>query len=128
MKGHKAAIACMGLQVKITWTCCNELNDILWHFIVRIFSVSIRHTLCFVELHFCCSRPVCFFMHFIFLFVRLCIWSVSWWSVYLNCFPCTCTSSRHAYFLCTWMAISAGLPITIIYIKFEINFTLFFPL
>ena len=51
--------------------------------------------------------------------------SVFWWSVYLSYSLCTRTSSRHAYFLCTWMAISAALPITIIYIKFEINFTLF---
>lgn len=31
-----------------------------------------------------------------------------------------------AYFLWRWMAISATLPITAIYIKFKINFTLFF--
>lgn len=51
--------------------------------------------------------------------------SVRFLMVYLSCSLYTGTSSRHAYFLCTWMAISAALPITIIYIKFEINFTLF---
>lgn len=56
------------------------------------------------------------------IFVHVCM-SVFSWPIYLSCFPCTCTSSRHA-----WMAISAALPITIIYIKFEINFTLFSPL
>lgn len=54
--------------------------------------------------------------------------SVFWWSVYLSSSLCTSTSSRHAYSLFTWMAISAALSITIIYIKFEINFTLFSPL
>lgn len=58
------------------------------------------------------------------LFTCVCL-SLFQWSVYLSCSPCSCTSSRHAYFLCTWMAIRAALPITIIYIKFEINFTLF---
>lgn len=74
---------------------------------------------------FCCSRT-CVFVHafYINLCARLYL-SVFWWSVYLSCSLCTRTSSRHAYFLCTWMAISAALPITIIYIKFEINFTLF---
>lgn len=60
------------------------------------------------------------------MFVHVCVFlSLFQWSVYLNCSPCSRTSSRHAYFLCTWMAIRAALPITIIYIKFEINFTLF---
>lgn len=66
-------------------------------------------------------------MHFTFIFVHV-LMSVFWWPIYPSCSPCTCTSSRRAYFLSTWMAISAALPITIIYIKFKINFTLFFPL
>lgn len=115
-----------GLQVTITWKCCIELSVILRYFIVQIISAATCYSMFGVaSLFLCCSRT-CMFVHA--FYIHLCALlhlSVFRWSVYLSCSPCTRTSSRHAYFLCTWMAISAALPITIIYIKFEINFTLF---
>lgn len=66
------------------------------------------------------------FVHAFYIHLCACLYlSIFWWSIYLCGSLCTHTSSRHAYFLFTWMAISIALPITIIYIKFGINFTLF---
>lgn len=69
-----------------------------------------------------CSRSSCLFMHFAFMSV-----SHGFLMAYMSRSQCTRASSRHAYFLCTWMPIAAALPITIIYIKFEISFSHFFP-
>lgn len=70
-----------------------------------------------------CSRSSCLFMHFAFMSV-----SDGFLMAYMSRSQCTHASSKHAYFLRTWMAIAAALPITIIYIKFEISFSNFFPL
>lgn len=109
------------LQVKITWKYCSNMMSFN-AFLLLEWSVLLLVT---ASLFLCRSRT-CMFAHAFYIHrcARLYL-SIFWWSVYLSCSLCTRTSSRHAYFLCTWMAISAALPITIIYIKFEINFTLF---
>lgn len=122
-------VCSMGCKLKQHEHVVMELMLFLHCFLFRIISVItcavLQHVWSSFTFFLHRSRTCMFVQAF---YTHLCARvSVRFWrSIYLSCSLCTRTGSRHAYFLCTWMAIRAALPITIIYIKFEINFTLFF--